>query len=365
MYIFLQPWYYYLEEGGFSAISTVYSNYTTPYLVLLWLTTLLPFGSVVSIKLISIIFTGVLALGVFMIAKHIKKPLWWALAAGMVALILPNVFLNTAVWGQCDVMFTGMVVFCLYFILKNKPVWACVFFGLALALKLQVVFFAPVMLYFWIRWVYQNKKDWKIWLAPLAGLAAVAVMMIPGTIAGRPIFDMLHIYFGQTGTHNYQLSVNAANFYNLIPPDVGIGILSRLGIVVSLVLVAFVLVKSFLRFKNNRQLTSTEILILPVLVAFILPMTLPFMHERYLFLAEILAFVWLVAYPSKETIFIALGMQAMAYFVYMPYLFNFEPVPRGIMALMNIGLLYLVTKAYFTAPKELKQEAWAKKLSDN
>ena len=55
---FLDRWYAYLaENGGFAALQgQLFSNYNTPYLALLAITTYLPVPEIVAIKAISVIF---------------------------------------------------------------------------------------------------------------------------------------------------------------------------------------------------------------------------------------------------------------------------------------------------------------------
>jgi len=61
------------------------------------------------------------------------------------------VIINGAAWGQCDAIYTAFCLGSLYFILADRPAWACILFGLALSFKLQAVFFAPVLLLLFLR----------------------------------------------------------------------------------------------------------------------------------------------------------------------------------------------------------------------
>ena len=54
--------------------------------------------------------------------------------------------LNSAAWGQCDSIYAAFCLGSLYFLLRGRTWWACVFFGLALSFKLQAIFFLPALL---------------------------------------------------------------------------------------------------------------------------------------------------------------------------------------------------------------------------
>ena len=58
-------------------------------------------------------------------------------------LLLPTVVLNGAMWGQADSTYAALCVAGLYHLLCRRPVRAGVYFGLALAFKLQTVFASP------------------------------------------------------------------------------------------------------------------------------------------------------------------------------------------------------------------------------
>ena len=61
-------------------------------------------------------------------------------------LLLPTVFMNSSWWGQMDAIFTAFLVWTVYFLLERRNLWACLFGGIALGVKFQPLFFAPVLL---------------------------------------------------------------------------------------------------------------------------------------------------------------------------------------------------------------------------
>jgi Gpi18-like mannosyltransferase len=68
--VFVSQWYTYIQtHGGFAALKDNFSNYNTPYLTLLALTTYLPIPELIAIKTLSVVFDGVLALFVYLLLR--------------------------------------------------------------------------------------------------------------------------------------------------------------------------------------------------------------------------------------------------------------------------------------------------------
>ena len=68
------------------------------------------------------------------------------ITAFLLALALPTVWLNSAYWGQCDVVFTSLCIGMAYGVLKGKGNLAAVFWALAFSFKLQAIFVLPAII---------------------------------------------------------------------------------------------------------------------------------------------------------------------------------------------------------------------------
>ena len=131
--VFLSQWYDFIQtHGGFAALKYNFSNYNTPYLYLLTLATYLPIPKLVAIKTISVIFDGVLGLFAYLILRLRYRRSYASVIGVLVILFAPTIFINSAAWGQSDAIYTAFCLASLYYLLKERPAWACVFFGLAL-----------------------------------------------------------------------------------------------------------------------------------------------------------------------------------------------------------------------------------------
>lgn len=115
------------------------------------------------------------------------------LIAFTVVLFAPTVLVNSSWWGQRDSIYAAFCLGSLYFLLRNKPWWAAIFFGLAMSFKLQAIFFLPVLI---IVLVVNRQRA----LSLLAVPATFALMLLPAALAGRDWGSLLMIYPNQVST---------------------------------------------------------------------------------------------------------------------------------------------------------------------
>ena len=109
-------WYAAVQAQGLAAAGTSVSNYTPPYLYLLYLTSLAvpKLAPVMAIKIPSVAFDCVCAFFVYRIValKYPggREPLF----ASLVVLLAPAVVCNSGLWGQADSIYTAMLLACLF-----------------------------------------------------------------------------------------------------------------------------------------------------------------------------------------------------------------------------------------------------------
>ena len=120
------------------------------------------------------------------VRQHFPGPVVW-LSCFAAVLFAPTVVVNSAAWGQCDSIYAAFCLGSLYFLLRQKPWWACVFFGIALSFKLQAIFFLPVLI---IVLVVNRQR-----CARAARRARdVPLLLVPAALAGRDWASLLTIY---------------------------------------------------------------------------------------------------------------------------------------------------------------------------
>ncbi len=331
---FTKDWYNTLRSGGFTAFRQSFSNYNVPYLYLLYLVIrLLPnLPGVIATKIPSLLMDFAMAWLAYRIVRlqycHSPFPMFAAFAV----LFAPTVALNSAFWGQADVLYTAPLVACLYFILIGHDLWAMIAFGVSVAFKAQAVFLLPFLLALVPR---RAVRWWTFVFVP----AVMILALIPAWIAGRSLYSLLMIYPAQAGQYE-QLSLHAPSAWSWIP-DTGkfYSYFYPVGMATAL---ATALAYWVLIFRSRAKLTPSLLIELATISVMLIPFVLPKMHERYFFPADV--FTILLAFYIPRLFFIPVGMSLISFFSYQPILFGVEPVPIPLLAFGVLILLMILVR---------------------
>lgn len=341
---FLQPWFYEMKEaGGVRSLANYPGNYNVPYMVIMALLTYLKVDPLISIKMVSIFFDFVLA---FIIGKFVyeirddKNRSLLAILAFGITLFLPTVLLNGALWGQCDVIYTTFLVLAFYFLYKKKMLLSFISLGISFAFKLQFIFVLPVYII-----LYFRKKSFSIFyflIIPLVNL----ILCLPAIIAGKPLLECMLVYFNQLSTYN-KLNLNLPNLYSLITGDVYY--LSKLGILFLIIIFAFIL---FYIIKKKVILNIENILLLTILSILLCTFFLPYMHERYLFAADIFSLLYALIYNRNYLVAILISFFSLA--SYVMFLFSSYLIPSYLLAFIFLFLILYLIKDFIKKNKSNK-----------
>ncbi|HEX6483725.1 MAG TPA: glycosyltransferase 87 family protein [Ktedonobacteraceae bacterium] len=375
--VFLSQWYDFIQtHGGFAAFKYNFSNYNVPYLYLLTLATYIPIPKIVAIKAISVLFDVLMGIFAYLILSLKYRRSYAAVIGVLVILFAPTIFINSAAWGQSDAIYTAFCLGSLYFLLKERPAWACFFFGLAISFKLQAIFFLPALLMLLLKRKLPMRY---LVLVP----AVFVLMLLPAFIAGRDASSLLTIYAGQVASggvggagqfnnggggpfnggrpgqfnggasgpfnsggvgrfnggpgggsfSSSSLTLNAPSFYQWLPANapeywkwIGIGLAALFVVLVGVLLLA-----------SKKRLTSAIILKVTLVFALAIPFLLPEMHERYFYLADVLSIIYAFYFPRY--FYVALIMQLCSLLSYAPYLMNTQVVN---LAYIAFGVLIII-----------------------
>ena len=333
--LYLERWISVLRNEGFKSLSVGWYNYTPIYMYVLWIISKLPVYDLYAIKVFSLVFDLFLAIvtasftTTICSGSEVKRKVNPVAVFGVVWLA-PTMIANSGMWGQCDSIYVSMIVLSFLYLAKEDSLKGMIFFSIAFALKLQSVFFAPVLL---LLFFLKKIKFWEFFIIP----ATYIVSAIPMMIAGRPFIDCLLIYKGQAEGKSGGLSNNFPNIYYLLMNDAYIDLYKTAGIIftfcVLLVFMYYVLKKCYETGINNEILLQVALAVGSIIVFF-----LPGMHERYAYMVDVLAIVYAFMMPKKFyvpllRIFISF-IAYQTYFVYGMY-FNYE-----ILAAIQIFLIY-------------------------
>jgi Gpi18-like mannosyltransferase len=304
---FLSYWYDHLRQNGFQGFKTRFSDYTPPYLYLLWLATHLPLPKLYAIKAIGLPFDFALAFVVLLLVRlqYGRRPVW--LAAFAAVLFAPTIFFNSALWGQCDAIYTTFLLAALYCLLRHWPGRALLFFSIAFAFKLQAMFLLPL---FFILWAKKELPLKYFLLLP----AVYGVFCLPALLAGRPPYELLTIYLEQANTYP-RLTSSAPNLYQWLPDNPEV--FGRAGLTFAVTLVGFL---CYACLKSDAPWGPRLTVRLALASVLLVPFTLPYMHERYFYAADCIAIVYGFHFPRR--FYVPLAVVTISLFSYFPFLFN-------------------------------------------
>lgn len=285
---FLKHWYEQLQNnGGFAAVGMDIGDYMPTYLYLLAIFTYFPVSDLAAIKIISTVADIILAAYVMKIVQLRFEDKTYGVLAYAAILFLPSVVLNSAVWGQCDAIFTAALVACVYYFMKNKENLAVTAFAIAFIFKLQAVFLAPLLLLLLLK---RRVKLTTLLIIPLVYFISV----LPAVIMGRSLFGLITVYFSQAGQYS-MIAMFLPNLYTWLPEDTPSYISSAAVIFAG----GLVLSSLFYFYRKKFMLTNEVLVSLALFFALFVPFILPHMHERYYFVADILSVAFAFYFPKK------------------------------------------------------------------
>lgn len=360
----LLPWFNFLKaHGGFKALQTYPwdssliskpGDYPVAYINILALLSYLPLDGIVAIKLSSILFDYVLAFGAVMLIRLFNKDWYFSLISFAVLIFFPTSILNSALWGQADQMYVALVVWTLYFLVKDKHFWAMILLGLAIAIKLQTSFFLPVLIFMWL-----NKKFKLRYF--LVMLLAVFVTFLPSYIAGAPFampFDMYKLQVtGLYKSANYG-SGSIYAFFEFAGLKNGIN--KGFGILGAFIAIGITLL---VLFHHKIAATSKNIIFVAVIFSLISPFFLPHMHERYFYMADVFVLIYVLIYRRKYWLGLLMSFSsvlAYTHFLMGGYIFTF--LGQDSVRLAAMINLFIIIYLIYEAPKILESNSRASKF---
>lgn len=365
---FLIRWVDAFRQGGFAMLAQNIGDYNLLYQYLLLLISKVPLYDLYLIKLSTVVFDYALALAMLRAAKEFAGE-----QAGVpvfcVTLALPTVFTDGALWGQCDSMYVFFIVLSLYWLVTQRPMRSAAALAIAFALKLQTIFFFPIVLLGLIHKRYRLRDA-------LVFFAAYFVTLIPALAAGRTLLDALSVYARQSmGQYYDRLTYNAPNLYMFFPlrefassqefswmryipeidnlatnPYLTEPMMMALQNAALYACVLLVLVAVIYWLIHYQEVTPDMTLDLALFFAIFLPFVMPKMHDRYFFLADMLSVLYAAKYERRR--FMPLLVVGASFMSYVPYLMRQRPFDFRLVALAMLLALVIVTRDLLHRMKE-------------
>ncbi len=341
MKAYLISWYYQiLDHKGLPSLAHRIGNYNIPYHFLMALISYWKGEAMYRIKYLSIAFDYLLAFACMRVVmtaapkKQSNRNLL-GFCTFFLVLALPTVFLNSAVWGQCDAIFTSFLVFSVLWFLRDKPWLGMVFYGLALCFKLQAIFLLPAVLLYY----FCSRKFSVLNFLIIPGM--MVLTSLPGVYYGRSFFDFLEIYKEQTITYPY-LTMDCPNIYCFVPNEYRLFSLPGIILTLGILLTGYVFI---IRYQQKKPYGFADYLRFAIWTSFTCTMFLPAMHERYGFPTEILLVVYTLIFG--EMFFESAALIVVAVLAYVPFLLDFTPVPLTVVAVFNMAMYCLISWKFF------------------
>lgn len=343
---FIEKWFYELQNnGGLYGLKLDIGDYNPPYLTILALLTYLPIKPIVSIKMVSIIFDYICALTMMRIVKILlkdnKNKDFFGLITYAVVLFLPTVILNSSCWGQADSIYVAFILISIRYLLEEKYLKAFIFLGISFAFKLQFIFILPLYIL-----IYISERKFPIYYFLIIPLIDI-IMCLPAMVFGKSILSCINIYINQTSEWGKYLSMNFPGIWNLLFPiqsnyNYVIATnenISKVGILITIFvysMIAYLVLCKKIKFNKQKII---EFGLLSVMIATFL---LPHMHDRYLFLGDILSILYYIY--NKDKIYIPIGISLVSLYGYAAYLFDQKVIPIQYVSFIYFILLVIVAK---------------------
>lgn len=338
---YLEPWYAQMEQGGgIAALAQPLQGCNYP---LAYLSLLAPFAgagvpALPVVKGWSVGFDGVLAFAAALLLRTALPPggarRAWCAGVGMAVLFLPQVFLNSGMWGQCDSIYTAFCLLALCALARGRSLPAFLLLGVGFAFKLQAVFFLPVFLLAAL--TDRRIRPWHFALVP----AVVFLSGVPAMCAGASPGLAFYMYGVQLDSTGGALTAGCPNLAAFFPA--GPNALLRPALV--LLGLAAVGLGCAVVLRAGRRLRVRETLLFAAWCQVACVWTLPAMHERYLFPGALLLVVLAGGTRRRGDALCAAVESGVSTLSYLPVLQDgFAPVPVPVLALVRLGCLAYLT----------------------
>ena len=250
---------------------------------------------------------------------------------GMFACVLaPTMLLNAGCWAQCDAMFAALTLWGLVLTLERRPIAGCLLLGVALATKLQSAFIFPILLVL----LLEGRVSLRHLLAAAAAFFGVHVPML---LDGQSLASILGRYASQLelASESIGLADNAPGVYGLMS-IASVREFSGMGLYFGIAC-ALLVVLAMLQAKG--PLSERALLLGAWLLAAGLPLILPQMNARCLYLAGALGFALA---RSREELAAALVLETVSLCCYMQAIFGAQVLPMTALSLLAIAVAMAV-----------------------
>ena len=327
--IFLSQWLSQMRQySGISALAADIGDYTAPYRCFLFILSRFNGNDMMLIKMFSMCFDLVGAYYMMKLVELRNKNVSVKALAFLLTLAAPTVFLNSAMWGQCDMIYAAFCLASLYYALTDRSRLSVIMFSVAFAFKLQAVFFLPALGLL----VLIRKVRWRdlLWFPAVQVIAA-----LPCVLAGQNIVKALTVYLHQTGEYS-DMHLNAPSIWRFIGDNKNVNS-SNFGMLAIMLTGLAVLAVIYLCYANIKKLDDRRLVNAAFIMSLMIPFLLPRMHDRYFFLADVMSILYF--FYNKKRWYVPCGVIFASYVSYAHYLIQMSDINQLITAAVLLVIL--------------------------
>lgn len=343
---FLEGWMTQIRSGGgFRSLSQSISNYTAPYMYLMCLVSYITDNDLYGLKMISVFFDYSAAAAVFLIIYEMSGNVKKSILGMSVLLLSPTVILDGAYWCQCDIIYTGFLLYALYFFLKGNSRCCLIFTGISFAFKLQAVFILPFFIIMWLKKRTVKLPDF-LWIPVI-----YVISSLPAYLFGRDFKELMAVYFEQTNTYPWG-TLEYPNIYALLGeamPDMRHAAeVSGAGTFMTIMILGCI---AYYLYTKNIKITDELAVTLALFTVALIVYSLPHMHDRYGFLIDLLGIIYGTVRVRRLPV--TCGFMLISVLTFMPYLIAVHLVPITYLAIGLLGLIVCVGLDLYGQIREL------------
>ena len=331
---FLKDWVRKLGEMSVKeALCTPLGDYNMPYIYILLIFSRINMHSMLLIKSLSCIFDIVLAYFVMKLVMFGVKDRRLQVASFILTLAAPTVMINSAQWSQCDALYVSFCLMSMLSALEGKGRKCAICWTVAFCFKMQAVFILPALGIA----LFMGKVKWKhlVWIP-----VVYIISLIPAFLAGRSLTSCLEIYSHQTQEYAF-LFHNAPTVWRFFE---GADFESFSVVSVFTAGAAAILFVYFCA-TFVKKMDDNDLIKLFFLSSMLIPYLLPRMHERYFYMADIMALIYFMYDRRKWYIPVCLILSSVIGYMY--YFTEIVIIDQKYIALVFLAILAAETRELF------------------
>lgn len=296
----------------------------------------MPVNFLYAVKAVSILFDFGIAVIAYKIVNKILqgKPnaRFMAVIVYSVVLFIPTVIINSSSWAQCDSIYVFFVMLSVYLLISDRHCMSFLAFGIALDFKLQAIFIFPLYIVMYFK--RRNFSFVNFFCIPLV----MFIVYIPAWLLGRPLNMLWNIYFHQVDEYQ-SMTMNFPNIYSLLKLDISF---KQPGIIFTIFIIGLI---AAMIIQSKRKLTDQGIIELSLLLVVIITYFLPAMHDRYMYMADILSIVYVVL--KGKNIIVPIIIISASFNSYLSFLSGeANSIPLNIVAVLQLYIILKIAKDF-------------------